>query len=168
MKRAETGRKRMVPAHAPEPRVERRSDGQLRARLGERLVPVWVRHCFPWSSPTRFVSLRDGDGAEVAFVEDVAALEPASRVALLHALAEAGFVLDVQAVHEVEDEVEIRRFRVETRQGARSFQTHRDEWPRRLPGGGFLLRDVAGDLYRVRSPRTLDRRSRRLLWALVD
>jgi hypothetical protein len=27
------------------------------------------------------------------------------------------------------------------------FQTPRDEWPREVPGGGLLIRDVAGELY---------------------
>ena len=52
----------------------------------------------------------------------------------------------------IEDEIEIRTFHVRTRQGPRRFQTLRDEWPRPMPGGGILLRDVAGDLYLVRDP----------------
>jgi hypothetical protein len=37
-----------------------------------------------------------------------------------------------------------------------------------LPKGGLLIRDVAGDLYRLPDPKTLDRKSRELLWAFVD
>ena len=67
-------------------------------------------------------------------------------------MAEAGFVFEVTRVNEVEEEVEIRHWQVETRQGTRSFQTRLDDWPRALPGGGFLIRDVAGDLYRLPEP----------------
>ena len=35
----------------------------------------------------------------------------------------------------------------------------RDEWPREMPDGALLIRDVAGDLYRVAEPRSLDARS---------
>ena len=44
----------------------------------------------------------------------------------------------------------------------------RDEWPRELAGGGILIRDVSGDLYRIGEPAKLDARSRKLLWAYVD
>ena len=84
------------------------------------------------------------------------------------ALAEAGFVLDVTRVVNIEEEIEIRQWTVETKQGNRSFQTHLDDWPRVLPSGGLLIRDVAGDLYRLAEPATLDKKSRVLLWAFVD
>ena len=71
-------------------------------------------------------------------------------------------------IHAVEDEVEIRYWRVETRQGPRSFQTRRDDWPRRLSDWSFLIRDVSGDLYHVRDSRVLDRESREWLWAYVE
>lgn len=143
-------------------------DGRLLALLGGKLVSVRLRQCFPWSEPTRHLSLRDGEDDEVAYVADPAALAPASRDALERALAEAAFVLEVRRVLSVDEEVEIRQWRVETAQGPRTFQTHLDDWPRTLPGGGLLIRDVAGDLYRIAAPRALDARSRALLWAFVD
>ena len=149
-------------------RLERRADGQLWAVLGLEAVPVWVHRCFPWTAPGRFVSLRDQEEEEVALVRDLSELEPESRRILQSALLEAGFVLEVESVESIEDEIEIRTFRVRTRQGPRRFQTLRDEWPRPMPGGGILLRDVAGDLYLVRDPQALDRASRDRLWPLLD
>ena len=143
-------------------------DGRLLALVRGELVPVRLRQCFPWTEPTRHLSLRDAEDEEVAFVEDPADLAPGSREALERALADASFVLDVRRVVSVEEEVEIRQWRVETVQGARAFQTHLDDWPRTLPGGALLIRDVAGDLYRIADPRGLDARSRALLWAFVD
>jgi hypothetical protein len=149
-------------------RLERRADGQLWAVLGLEAVPVWVHRCFPWTAPGRFISLRDKEEEEVALVRDLSELEPESRRVLQSALLEAGFVLEVESVESIEDEIEIRTFRVRTRQGPRRFQTLRDEWPRPMPGGGILLRDVAGDLYLVRDPQALDRASRDRLWPLLD
>jgi len=37
-----------------------------------------------------------------------------------------------------------------------------------LPNGGLLIRDVAGDLYRLAAPQEMDKHSRELLWAFVD
>jgi hypothetical protein len=73
----------------------------------------------------------------------------------------------VTRILEVEEEVEIRTWKVETVQGHRSFQTRLDDWPCEVPGGGIVIRDVAGDLYHVADPEALDARSRRWLWAFV-
>ena len=149
-------------------RVEERDDGQLWAERGGEARAVRVRRCFPWSEPTRFVSLIDDEKKEFALVPDVGRLEAPSRIALENALAEAGFVLQVERIESVREEVEIRTWEVRTRQGPRSFQTRLDDWPRDVPGGGYVIRDVAGDLYHVADPSTLDPRSRELLWAYVE
>ena len=148
--------------------VWRGPDGRLRARVGEREATVEVRRCFPWSEANRYLSLRTDDQEELVLVRDLAELSPASRDALALAMGEAGFMFEVTAVVSVEEEVEIRHWTVETRQGGRTFQTRLDDWPRALPGGGFLIRDVAGDLFRLPSPAGMDARSRKLLWAFVD
>jgi len=93
---------------------------------------------------------------------------PGSVRALEMALAVAGFVFEVTRVLEIDEEVEIRHWRVETQQGPRTFQTRLDDWPRTLPHGGLLIRDLAGDLYHLDAPERLDRESRELLWAFVD
>ena len=143
-------------------------DGRLFVVVDDELVSVRLRQCFPWSEPSRHLSLRDDKEREVALVDDPATLSPASRRALDQALAEAGFVLEVTRVVSIEEEVEIRHWSVETRHGPRTFQTHLDDWPRALPMGGLLIRDVAGDLYRLTDPARMDKRSRELLWAFVD
>jgi hypothetical protein len=148
--------------------LERRSDGQLWASRGDEECAVRVRRAFPWSEPRRFLSLRDHRDREFALVADPAELDAESRQVLEEALLTAGFVFAVTAVREIDEEVEIRTWRVETRQGARVFQTRLDEWPQPLPEGGLLIRDVAGDLYRFDSLAALDERSRELLWAFVD
>jgi len=148
--------------------LEWRSDGSLWAIKGEQEKAVSVRRCFPWSEPLRHLSLRDTDEEEFALVKDPAELDARSRAALETALAVAGFVFEVTHVLEIEEEVEIRRWRVETRQGPRTFQTRLDDWPRTLPHGGLLIRDLAGDLYHLGKPERLDRKSRELLWAFVD
>ena len=67
-----------------------------------------------------------------------------------------------------EEEVEIRSWVVDTLQGRRHFQTKRDNWPWEVPGGGLLIRDVAGDLFLVAKPAKLDAQSRSALWAFID
>ena len=146
----------------------RGEDGQLWAHGDGGPTPVRPVRCFPWSEPGRYVSLRDTDDEEVALVSDVGELKPDARRALAFSLLEVGFVMEIEAILELEEEIEIRTFKVRTRQGVRTFQTLRDEWPRELPGGGLLVRDVAGDLYVLRDTDGLDTRSRRLARAFLD
>lgn len=148
--------------------LERRADGRLWAVKGSKERPVWVRRCFPWSQPARYISLRDREESEFALVREPGELSGESRAVLEEALVEAGFVLKIVRLLDVDEEVEIRTWRVETEQGPRSFQTRLDDWPRHMPGGGLLIRDVAGDLYYVADPGALDARSRGLLWVFVD
>ena len=148
--------------------LSRSVDGQLRAHLGGESAPVWVCRSFPWSEPTRFISLRDADEKEFALVRDPSELDAASRRELERALAQAGFVLEITRVLSVEEEVEIRSWIVDTVQGRRHFQTRRDDWPWEVPGGGLLIRDVAGDLFLVAKPANLDSKSRDALWAFID
>jgi hypothetical protein len=148
--------------------LERRADGQLWARRNGSERAVRVHRCFPWSEPGRFLSLRDAEGdEEFALVHTLDELSGESRMALESAIIEAGFVLEVTRIVEVDEEVEIRTWKVETRQGPRSFQTRLDDWPTEVPGGGIVIRDVAGDLYHVVDPDGLDAESRGLLWAFV-
>lgn len=151
-----------------EPTLERRRDGQLWLSHGGESCVVRLARCFPWSSRSRFISLRDDDRKERLLIEDPATLDADSRAALEAALVEADFVLAIERVLGIEEEIEIRCWSVETSQGKRSFQTRRDEWPRPVPGGGVLIRDVAGDLYCVTEPAALDGRSRQLLGVYID
>ena len=149
-------------------KLERRADGQLWAELDGEERAVRVHRCFPWSEPGRFVSLRDADNEEFALVESADELGAASTRVLEEALVEAGFVLEVTGITDVVEEVEIRIWRVETRQGGRTFQTRLDDWPTQLSRGGIVIKDVAGDLYHVADPAAMDDRSRKWLWAFVD
>ena len=148
--------------------LERRLDGQLWAQHRGDQCSVWVSRCFPWSEPGRFISLRNDEDEEFALVREPGDLDRVSRAALDTSLVEAGFVLEIIGVEACEEEVEIRIWVVRTKQGKRSFQTRRDEWPRDVPGGGLLINDVSGDLFYVRDPDGLDSKSRALLWAFVD
>ncbi len=149
-------------------KLERRADGQLWAVSNGEERAVRLHRCFPWSEPGRYISLRDTENEEFALVRSLDDLEPTSRSVLEDAIAEVGFVLEVERITGVEEEIEIRTWKVETRQGPRSFQTRLDDWPMDVPGGGILIRDVAGDLYHVADPDELHAKSRTWLWAFLD
>src|SRR2546428_8353546 len=103
--------------------LERRADGRLWAARGDVERAVWVRRCFPWSEPARFVSLRDDEDREFALVRDPAELDPASRRVLEEAMVAAGFVFEITRVMAIEEEVEIRHWRVGSRPGGAGEHT---------------------------------------------
>ncbi len=149
-------------------RLIRRSDGFLVVVHDGKKIPVEARSCFPWSKPSGRVSLRDGEGNEVALIHDVSDLAPDSRQALLETVSESSFVFEVTRVKSMDDSIEIRNWTVDTRQGPRTFQTKLNEWPIETPAGGLLFQDVAGDLFLVKDPASLDEKSRKFLWGFLD
>jgi len=170
---AAQGRDSETPAETeagPRPRVvlERRVDGKLWLVRPQGDVSVELVRCFPWTAPKRYLSLRNKDGEEQAFVADSAELDESSRRAVEATLARSSFVLEITRILEVEEDFELRSWRVETAHGPRTFQTPLDGWPRELDAGGLVIEDVYGDLYRVSDPERLDAQSKRLLWAFVD
>lgn len=131
-------------------------------------VPVTPVRCFPWSDATRFISLRDASNHELLLVEHLEDLATASQEALIGALRVTGFLLELKSVISIEEDFEIRAWKVITGCGPRSFQTERDSWPHAAPGGGHMIQDVAGDVFYIPPLRTLDPKSQKLLWPYVD
>ena len=148
-------------------RLEQRADGRLWISNNGEETAVRVNRCFPWSEPQHFLSLRDDDDREVALIGELRALDGKSMQALERALAEAGFVMEITGVEEIKEDYEIRSWRVITQQGPRTFQTMLDFWLLTLPGGSLLISDIAGDLFHLENPETLDEKSQDLIWVFV-
>lgn len=153
----------------PALRLRPTADGRLWASKDSGSeVSVCLRRCFPWSQPLSWLSLRDDSGEEFALLESIEELESESKLALLKVLEEASFVFEVESLIAVDEEYELRQWRVRTKQGERVFQTRVNSWPRELAGGGLLLQDVANDLYVISDFSSLDPSSKKKLWAFLD
>ena len=149
------------------PRLWLGAGQRLWLELAGKRVSVQPMRCFPWSAPAELVSLRDADEREHYLVEDPAELDPASREALAEAMCSAGFVLEVEEVLSIEEDYEVRSWRARTRHGLRTFQTRLDEWPWVAPDGGYLIRDLCGDLFRLPPIEQMGEKSQQQLWAYV-
>lgn len=156
------------PSNSPA-RLSLAADGRLLFSAADGTTQsVRVVRCFPWSEPSRYVSLRNADDTELCFIDRLDALDPVSRRALESALVAAGFVLRITSIASVEEDFEIRKWQVQTAQGPRSFQTPLDVWPHPTPSGDLVIEDVAGDLYVFPKLDELDAPSKKLLWAFID
>ena len=149
-------------------RLRTGADGRIQCKSDEAWVPVRVVRCFPWSSPDRHFSLRDKDGKELALVEDPGGLDSDSKIALECSLAASASCLEIRKIRRIGQDIELRVWEVGTTAGDRKFQTELDTWPEPVSGGGWIVRDITGDLYRIPRPEELDQSSRRLLWAFLD
>ncbi|MEO0508621.1 MAG: DUF1854 domain-containing protein [Verrucomicrobiota bacterium] len=134
---------------------------------GENALLVRPVKCFPLSEPGRYLSLRDENSKEIAFVEDHRQLDDASAQALNEALAASGFTFEVIGIESITQDFELRVWQVQTESGNRKFQTALDAWPRTLSDGSYLVEDVFGDLYRFPPLNQLNEGSAQMLWSLV-
>jgi hypothetical protein len=150
-------------------RLRRRSDGKIMQIRGDGTeTAVKVRRPFPWSAPDRFISLADEKDVETALVSDLGALDPESRAILEEDLREIGFMFEVLGVESIESVFEIRNWRIRTEQGVCLFQTKEDQWPLPLKRGGYLIQSLDNNLFHIPDPKTMDAKSRKLLWAYTD
>ena len=149
-------------------KIIRGKDSRIRVVRDGREIPVNIFCCFPWSAPGDYISLRDDNEEEVAFVSHLADIEKQSRKVLESALEKSGFVMEITSIKNIDEDFEIRNWHVVTRQGVRKFQTKLDEWPYEAPGGGLLIKDLAGDLYFIADSIEMDKNSKKQLWTVSD
>ncbi|MBC8465687.1 DUF1854 domain-containing protein [bacterium] len=148
-------------------KLERRVDGQVWLSRNGSETLVQVTPCFPWSCPDKYISMRDDEDEEIALVEELSVLDKESQSIVHSALMEAGFIMTIKRVLATREDFEIRTWEVETEQGYRRFQTKLEDWPRGVPGGGIIIKDVGGDLFYIKDPDALDEKSRKQIWAFV-
>ena len=144
-----------------------KESGLLYVLYGEKEIEVHVKKCFPWSNPGEWLSLRDTDDNEICLIENLKSLDSVTANVLKEHLNLIDFVLEIKKIVNVFEDVELRRFEVETLQGVRKFQTKLEEWPEILDDGSIIIRDLSGDLFRVHSFEDLDLESKKLLGTYV-
>jgi len=147
-------------------RLERNSKGELVVYLegqDEPVVNVTVARCFPWSVADEYISIRDGDGKEVALLENLDALDPDSRSLLIQELREKIFVPKIRRVTRYRQEFDVVSISAETDRGEVTFQLRNRDDVRVLSPVRALLRDVDGNVYEVEDVTALDRTSQKHL-----
>lgn len=131
-------------------------------------VSVKLHPCFPWRYPSSHLSVRNHEGEELGYIKDMDELSEDSQNAVKRSLAEALFHFEILDVLKVEEDFELRNWLVVTSQGERTFQTKLTDWPRRLPSGSYVIRDVHGDLFVIRNAESLSKSSLKKMKAFTD
>tara|TARA_R110002072_G_scaffold276051_1_gene437286 strand:- start:11807 stop:12277 length:471 start_codon:yes stop_codon:yes gene_type:complete len=140
----------------------------LQAKIKERSMEVYLKRCFPWSHPHQFISVRDTEDKEVFFIQNIDDLPEEERGLLLKQLESDTFVLEITKINSIDDEVEIRKFDVQTDKGHRVFQTMIDYWPEMLNSTDVLINDISGDMYKITNWKNLDFESCKLIEQYID
>lgn len=154
--------------------IFRRGDGRLVLRQmkeeGSEIIetPVQVVYCFPWSHEHEYISLRDDKGKEQILVEQLDALDQATRTLLEEELARRNFLPVITAISNITDQGELVLWDVDTSAGPHHFFTKKNETIRKLSQVKFLVQDVGKDLYLIEDLRQLDEKSREVLWIYLD
>lgn len=135
----------------------------LATAAGERHAGVSVLRAFPVSAPEEGFAVVDAEGRELAWVERLDALDPATRARAEAALAGREFLPEILRLRAVSSPAAPSTWTVETDRGETRFVLAAEEDIRRLGQGRLLVSDAAGVQYLVRRLDSLDRTSRRLL-----
>jgi hypothetical protein len=118
---------------------------------------------FPLSNPRQGVAMVSPAGAEVAWIGDLDALEPALRARIDAALAQREFAPRIRRIIKVHSATEPSHWEVETDRGPTRFVVKNDEDVRQLEPAGALIVDSSGIRYLVADVAALDAASRRYL-----
>ena len=130
---------------------------------GVRHVGVEPVRAFPISDPTRWISLCDGHGREIACVDSLAELAPGVRQTLEQELALREFVPVIKRIVRVSSEMSPCEWDVETDRGRTRFTLDTEDDVRRLGSDRVLITDARKLRYQVLEARSLDAYSRRIL-----
>lgn len=138
-------------------------NGILFLAYGEEApVRVTAARAFPFELPWEYVSLLDGEGAEVGLVRSLELLDGESREILRAELERRYHVRRINRILSVKERYGFSYWRVESDEGELRF-TMRDTYRSILRVGedrAFLL-DVDGNRFEIPSLQALDRRSMR-------
>ncbi len=148
--------------------IKNHEDGHLLLYDKGDYKKVELKPCFPWTTPSRYLALVNSDGKELKFIDKLDELDEPSQKAVQQALYEAGFCFEVVKIDKIEEEFELRRWWVQTKQGPRQFQTKLMDWPRILPNGEMLIQDLYGDLFHIKDLKNSNLDKRGLLTAFID
>jgi len=107
--------------------------------------------------------MRNSKGEEVTFIEHLEGLDGLSKNAIKQSLSNLSFALDIEEIHFIKDEVDIRKFSALTKQGERIFYTELEDWPEIKDDGSIYLTDIHRDIYRIKDVQRLDQSSQKWL-----
>lgn len=146
-------------------RLHRDESGQLvfTPDGGEALAGVYPVRAFPLSDPGRCISICDGQGHEVCWIESLDALDAETRATVEAELAQREFIPVILRVLNTPAQSEPATWQVETDRGVTVFEVESEDSIHRRGPHRVSMIDSRGIRYEIPDTRRLDAHSRRVL-----
>jgi hypothetical protein len=128
--------------------------------IHQDVVPV---RAFPIAAPETGIALVSADGQELAWIDRLSDLPPATRGLLEEELASREFLPEIRHIGRVSTFAVPSTWQVETDRGAASFILKGEEDIRRIGHSTLIIADSHGVQFLIRDLQTLDKASRKLL-----
>ena len=136
----------------------------MKLATGEYFENIEPKRLFPISGLTKYISLLDKDGKEMAIIRDIETLMPESRAVIEKSLDEYYLIPEIISVLDRYEKYGILKWTVETDRGVRTFEIkNRNSDIKALFDGRVLIRDRDDNRYEIPDVNKLDIKSLRLL-----
>jgi len=147
-------------------RFGRASDGHVLLHRGEDVLDVGsIMSAFPLTRPGQMVSIRDEEGEEIGILRDVAGLDARSRQVMEEELERAYFMPRICDIFDIQEELNVVTWEVETDRGPRHFEVRNvRQNVRRMGNRRFVIKDVDGNRYEIRDWADLPPAAQRIIW----
>jgi hypothetical protein len=130
------------------------------------VADVRIRRAFPWTAPTKDVSIRNAEGKELVLIPDLTTLPAGLRATIEKSLTVNSFIPRITRVDEVDMSFGFQEWSVQTDRGPIKFRVQEREDIRFLGGGRFRIKDADGNIYELPSIASLDLASQKELESL--
>ena len=131
---------------------------------GERFTHLEPRRLFPMTGVSKYITLLDDDGNEVAVIRDLATLPERERAVIEACLAEYYHIPKIEAITGLSEKFGVIKFFCETDRGACVVEIRNIVHQIKLMYGfRILIRDNDDNRYEIPDLRRLDRKSRGFL-----
>lgn len=130
---------------------------------GNRHTGVEPVRAFPITDPEHCISIRDTNGHEIVWIEDLASLPDDIRTALEEELSRREFMPVIRQILSVSAHSEPSEWDVETDRGRGQFLLNNEDDVRRLEGHRAMIIDAHGIRYLIPDTRQLDTASRHVV-----
>ncbi len=136
---------------------------------GSVLEPLEPRRLFPFTDPSKYVSLLDSEEKEVALIRDVNELDRDSAKVLEDCFREYYMIPRILRVTDCEDKFGMLKWSVETDRGSVTFRIrNRHSDIKKLYGTKrVIIRDSNDNRYEIRDYTTMDAHSLHLLFSYL-
>jgi hypothetical protein len=118
-----------------------------------RVIPM---RAFPISIRDEYISLRDMKGNELGIIKEPKELDKESRSLLEEEIQKRYFTPVIRRIISIRDKMGIVEWEIETDRGMRKFITRSIHHSIEETGTGFMIKDMEGNRYELRSPSDLD------------